>query len=198
MNSAKLRITGPDSAPYVLGAPMHIHEGATHIATMDPVPVNRVGTEVHLEHFTPIDPVALQKREIGKLLLVEVAAFIIENFTTVQAISFALTRNIDSYGDAMKLASMRSGVLQSIGTEHIVIAPKPDAVHAGHFVVSGLWEYNPSSVAALHAVLKAERDAYDEREALAARDRASPRIDAWVRRFFPRGTLPGDAGESTR
>ncbi len=191
MNSAKLRITGPGGVPYVLGAPMCIHEGGTHIATMDPVPVNQGATEVHLEHFTPIDAAAHQKNAIGKLLLFEVVAFIVENFTTVQAISFSLSRNIESYGDAKKLASMRSAVLQSIGTEHIVIAPKPDASLAGHFVVSGLWEYNPATLAALHAVLAAEREAYDQREALASQGRHAPGLDTWVRRLFPRGTHAG-------
>lgn len=198
MNSAKLRITGADSKPYVLGTPMHIHEGGSLVATMDPVPVNRGGTEVHLEHFSPIDPASHQKRDIGRLLLVEVVNFIVENFTTVQAISFALSRHIESYDDGMKLASMRSAVLQSIGTEHIMIAPKPDAAHAGHFVVSGVWEYNPATLAALQAVLQNERNAYDAKALHEAKERGAPRLDGWMRRLFPRGTLPGDAGETSR
>lgn len=198
MNSAKLQITGPDATPCVLGGPMWIYEGATLLATMDPVPVNPEGTEVHLEYFTPTDAAAHQKNAIGKLLLFELVAFIVENFTSVLAISFTLSRNIESYGDGMKLASMRCAVLQSMGAGHVLIAPKPDAAHAGHFVVSGLWEYTPATLAALQTVLQAERDAYDERQALAAGHRGMPRLDAWMRRFIPRGALPGSAGEPTR
>jgi hypothetical protein len=177
---------------------MLLYDGSTHIGTLDPMPVNREGTEVHIEHFTPTSVVSQQKLEISKLALVEMVMFVAENFTAVQAISLSLSRQIEGYGDGMRLAGARSAFLQSIGASHILITPKPDAEHMGHFVVAGLWEYNPANLAALASVLAAEREAYyGGREAAAARERL-PRLDAWVRRFFPRPLPPTKTGESKR
>ncbi|MBT2299555.1 hypothetical protein J7E70_03660 [Variovorax paradoxus] len=195
MSTAKLRITGPGSSPYVLGAPMYLFDGPTHIGILDPVPVNREGTEVHIEHFTPSILVSQQKLEISKLALVEMVMFVAENFTSVQAISLSLSRQVEGYGDGMRLAGARSAFLQSIGAGHIMITPKPDAEHMGHFVVAGLWEYNPTNLAALAAVLEAERHAYySGREAAAAQAKLS-RSDSWVRRLFSRPPPSADANE---
>ena len=115
---------------------MHLYDGSTHIGILDPVPVNREGTEVHIEHFTPSILVSQQKLEISKLALVEMVMFVAENFTSVQAISLSLSWQVEGYGDGMRLAGARSAFLQSIGAGHIMIMPKPDAEHMGHFVVS--------------------------------------------------------------
>src|SRR5690606_36365728 len=133
MTSAKLRITGPGERPYALGEPMHLFDGVLHVGTLDGFPVDRERTEAHIGRFTPTNVVSHQKKEIGKLALLEMVMFIAENFTSVQVVSFSLSRDIEGYGGGMQLASARSALLQSIGTTHIVIAPKPDAVQMGHF-----------------------------------------------------------------
>ncbi|VTU26488.1 hypothetical protein SRS16CHR_03868 [Variovorax sp. SRS16] len=180
MSFTQLRITGPDSAPYVLGAPMHLYERDFCVGIMDPVPVSAGGTEVHIEHFNiAADTPAHQRREIGRLVLLEVVAFLAENFADVQAVSLALSRDIEGYSDGMTLASARSATLQSIGARHIMITPKPDAAHAGHFVVAGLWEYNQANLAALMAHLQKEREAYRERDAAAAKTRAPGLFARW-------------------
>ncbi|GAA4336293.1 hypothetical protein GCM10023165_13470 [Variovorax defluvii] len=194
MTRAKLRITGPDSSPYVLGAPMYLYDGSLHIATLDPVPVNREGTEVHIEHFTPTPAVTQQKLEISKLALVEMVYFIAENFTSVQAISLSLSRQVEGYGDGMRLAGARSAFLQSLGAGHIVIAPKPNAEHMGHFIVSGLWEYNPGNLQALAAVLEHEREVYyaSRPDTLAAEEARRSGLGAWMRRFMPKAAPRND------
>jgi hypothetical protein len=186
MTRAKLRITGPHSSPYVLGEPMYLYDGSLHIATLDPVPVNREGTEVHIEHFNPTAVVTQQKLEISKLALVEMVYFIAENFTSVQAISLSLSRQVEGYGDGMRLAGARSAFLQSLGASHIVIAPKPNAEHMGHFIVSGLWEYNPVNLEALASVLRHERDTYYGGRAATAEVTRRPGLGAWVRRLMPK------------
>ena len=197
MTRAKLRITGPESSPYVLGAPMYLYDGPLHIATLDPVPVNREGTEVHIEHFTPTPVVTQQKLEISKLALVEMVYFVAENFTSVQAISLSLSRQVEGYGDGMRLAGARSAFLQSLGAGHIVIAPKPNAEHMGHFIVSGLWEYNPVNLQALAAVLEHEREAYYASRAgnAAAEEARRQGLGAWMRRFMPKAAPRSDGGK---
>lgn len=185
MTSARLQIRPPDTGPYVLGAPMHLYDGATHVASLDPVPVNREGTEVLVAHFTPMHVVSEQKKEIGKLALVEIAMFLAENFTTVQTIRFSLGRNVEGYGDGVRLAVARSAFLQSIGAADVLMVPQPDAELMGHFVVTGIWTYNPTNLASLAEVLEAERQAYAQREAAAAAARRAAR-GSWMRRLFQR------------
>ncbi|RZL88235.1 MAG: hypothetical protein EOP82_23645 [Variovorax sp.] len=112
---------------------------------------------------------------------------------TVQAIRFSLGRDIEGYGDGLKLADVRSRLLLSIGASHIVVTPKPDAAHAGHFVVAAVWEYNRANLAALASRLEAERDAYREREARAAEARPA-RVGSWIRRLLQRQRSTPSAG----
>jgi hypothetical protein len=174
---------------------MYLYDGSLHVATLDPVPVNREGTEVHIEHFTPTAVVTQRKLEISKLALVEMVYFVAENFTSVQAISLALSRQVEGYGDGMRLAGARSAFLQSLGASHIVIAPKPNAEHMGHFVVSGLWEYNPANLEALASVLRHERETYYGRRAASTEEARRPGLGAWVRRFIPGGAPRTGDGE---
>jgi hypothetical protein len=168
MSFTQLRITGPDSTPYVLGAPLYLFDGELRIGVMDPVPVSTDGAEVHVEHFNIAAGVpGHQRREVGRLVLFEVVAYLVQNFPHVQAVSVALSRDIEGYSDGMTLATSRSATLQGIGARHIMITPKPDAAHVGHFVVAGLWEYNQANLEALTARLQQEREAYRERDAAA-------------------------------
>jgi len=182
MSFTQLRITGPDSTPYKLGAPLHLYDGDLRVGVMDPIPVSRDGAEVHVEHFNVAPGVpGHQRREIGRLVLLEVVAFLAENFSQVQAVSVALSRDIEGYADGMTLANSRSAALQGIGARHIMITPKPDAAHMGHFVVAGLWEYNQANLEALHARLQKEREAYcdRERDAAAAKARGPGLFSKW-------------------
>ena len=156
----KIRITGKGGVAYVLGTPMCLYDGDVHIGTLDPVPVNKLGTEVHVEHFTPAAIPGDRKVALSKLVLVEMVLYLAENFNSVQAISVALGREIEGYGDAVRLADARSIFLENIGASHIKMTPKPNGEHMGHFVVSGVWIYNPSNFAALTEVVQAERDTY--------------------------------------
>ncbi|MBU1360547.1 MAG: hypothetical protein KKC85_03340 [Gammaproteobacteria bacterium] len=186
MKPARFRITGPDRVPYRLGMPMHIHEGPLRVGVIDPVPVQRGGSEVHLEHFVPTHAADYRKRQIGRLMLAEVVSFIVENFTQVQAISFTLGRDIGdtSTNDRTQRASTRSALLQRMGASHVLSAPKPDAAQEGHFVVTGIWEYNPASVAALAEVLRVERELC---AGFASMPRSVPsRLGSWTRRLLPR------------
>jgi hypothetical protein len=182
-----LQLTGPHGRPYVLGEALHLHDGEVLLGMLDPVPVNRTGTEVHIEHFAPNYRVGGQARDNGRLVLLEMVAFIVERFNAVQAISITLSRNIENYADGLNLATVRSAFLHSIGTTNILVAPKPDPDQAGHFVVSGVWIYNPDNLAALRAVLNVEREAYRARNA-AAPVRAAALVDAFKRRMR---SLPG-------
>ena len=183
MTFAKLRITGPDSTPYVLGEPMHLHDGDVLVGKLDPVIVADGGTLVHIEHFRAVDTVSHRKREIGKLAMLEMVAFIAETFSDVQVVTFSLSRTIESYGDGMKLAGARSELLYAIGAKDIVIAPKPDSLEMGHFMVSAVWEYNPDNLNALAGALAAERKAYGMREAAAEGEQRAAG-GSWLRKLF--------------
>jgi len=187
MSFSRLRITGPDEGPGVLGAPLHVHDGDFHIGVLDPVPVGRDGSEVCIQHFKHTDTAACDRVKIGSLVLMELVSFIAEQFTTVTAITVVLTREATGYGDGIRLARERSALLQSIGANHIVITPKPLAERAGHFVVTGVWEYNQANLAALAQAVERERAAYVERrDALPFQNARQPSPRAWLDRLLGR------------
>ena len=184
MSTHSLRVTGPALEACVLGGPMLVHYGEQHLGTVDPVPVSRGGTEIRIEHFTPSRTEAAQRLhglKIGRIILLELVAFIAERFSTVTLVRLCLHRDIESYREGITLAAERSELLQAMGASHIVITPKPDAARIGHFVVAGAWEYNQANLAALGATLEVERAAYGERERLAAT--RTRRKGCWL---FPR------------
>jgi hypothetical protein len=184
MRLKTLKITGPGQAAYALGAPLLVFDDEQHLGTVDPVPVSADGTEVHIEHFVPTD--IGKERSLGSLILVELAAFLVENCTTVQVISFALGRDIEGYHDANKLASVRSALLHSIGAAQVLITPRPDLLHAGHFIVAGIWEYNQANIKALYAALHTERAIFGMSDAAEAGSEPRGPI-AWLKRLLPRG-----------
>lgn len=183
MSTHSLRVTGPALEACVLGGPMLVHYGEQHLGTLDPVPVSRGGTEIRIEHFTPSRTEEAQRLhglKIGRVILLELVAFVAERFSTVTLVQLCLNRDIESYR-GITLAAERSELLQAMGASHIVITPKPDAARIGHFVVAGAWEYNQANLAALGATLEVERAAYGERERLAAT--RTRRKGCWL---FPR------------
>lgn len=196
MSIHRLRITGPDLEPCVLGGPMRVHYGETLVGTLDPVPVYRGATEVRVEHFTPAgteEGRRLQRLRIGRVLLLELVTFIAEHFSSVTLIQISLARDIEGYGEGFRLAAERSTLLQSMGASRIVITPMPDTQRMGHFVVAGVWEYKQASLVALATTLEAEWIAFDERHAAAGR--ASGRKRRW---FFARRAPFGGARRPRR
>lgn len=156
-----IRITGPASAPYTLGQPIHVHDQDRHLATLDPVPLLRNGTEIHIEAFQPSRAVREERRHVGRLIFLEICAFIAENFPQVQAISFSFSRQVDVLGGGEEQAVSRSETMSRIGALDVHITPKANA-QPGHFVVSGVWVYSEPNHAALKAVLEEERAIYRE------------------------------------
>jgi len=159
-----LRITGPDAKPYVLGETIDVYDGSTHVGRVLSVGVGANGNEVRLEDFLTTDLGDLRAKGIALLVMAEIVTFVSERYPSVHAIGIVLSRDLEGFeGREAKLASVRSRMLQSIGADSIRVTPKPHARHAGHFVVSGIWQYNRSSVEALAKVLETERAAYGER-----------------------------------
>ncbi|MBS0455052.1 MAG: hypothetical protein JSS14_27460 [Proteobacteria bacterium] len=159
MTSGLLRITGPDAEPYTLGRPIWVYTGEDLLAKLDPVPLLRSGTELHIEAFEPTGSVRDEPRHVGRLIFLEICAFIIENFQQIQAISFVLSRQIDWLANGAALAATRSETMTRIGAVDVRIEPKSDA-KPGHFVVSGVWIYSERTHAALMSVLEKERANY--------------------------------------
>jgi|UPI0004802DF0 hypothetical protein len=181
-----LRFTGADFGPCVLGAPIFAHYGDIHVGTIDPMPISRGGTEVRIQYYTPATAEgsrALQKLRLGRVILLELVAFIATHFSTVSVVSFILNRDIEGYGDGIRLAGSRSALLQSIGAEHIVITPKPQGERAGHFVVAAFWQYNAANLASLDEAIRAEWSGFHERQAAAALGQEL-RANSWLRRFL--------------
>lgn len=189
MSIHSLRFTGPEMGPCVLGEPMLAHYGEIFIGTLDPVPVSRGGTEVRIEHFTAAGTEAgrrLQKLKIGRVVLLELVAYIAEHFSSVTLIQISLARDIEGYAEGFRLAAERSAMLQAIGAEHILITPMPDTRRMGHFVVAGVWQYKQANLAALIRTLELEWAAFDERA-------AAPRPTRKRRWFFARRPSVGGA-----
>jgi hypothetical protein len=157
--SGILKITGPDSAPYALGQPIHVYDHDLLLATLDPVPLRKSGTEIHIEAFKPTRIVRQERRHVGRLIFLEICAFVAENFPQVQAISFIFSRQVDVLGGGAEQAAARSETMSRIGALDVRIAPKADA-RPGHFVVSGIWAYSERNYAALMVVLEEERALY--------------------------------------
>ncbi|MDM0114907.1 hypothetical protein QTI66_22345 [Variovorax sp. J22R133] len=165
MTFRSLRITGPNKRPYVLGEPIDVYDGNEHVGTLLSVSVSANGNEVRLEDFLTASLPDFRSKGIATLVTAEIVTFISERFPSVHAIGIVLSREIEGFETrGNKLASFRSDMLRSIGADGIRVTPKPHAEHAGHFVVSGIWQYNRANVEALAAVLERERAAYRERK----------------------------------
>ncbi|MDM0110629.1 hypothetical protein QTI66_00625 [Variovorax sp. J22R133] len=161
MNDKKLRITGPDATPYTLGQPMHVYDGDLLLGTLDPVPLLKSGTELFVEAFTPARAVSEEPRHVGRLIFLEICAFIAEHYPQIQAISFVFSRQVDVLGAGEQQALARAETMARIGAINVKMTPKANAL-PGHFVVSGIWPYSQHNLAALHGVLEEERALYRE------------------------------------
>ncbi|MDN8614315.1 hypothetical protein [Variovorax ginsengisoli] len=184
MTFKKLRITGPGAAPYQLGQPMHVYDANVLLGTLDPVPVSNGGTEIHIEHFQPTRVVRDEQRHVGRLVFLEICAFVSEHFHQVQAISFAFTRDVSILGGGVQQAAARIETMDRIGAINVQIRPKADAL-PGQFVVTGVWAYSESSMAALRVVLEEQRALYRDRPmAIGVADK--PGVRAALRRLISR------------
>lgn len=167
-----LRITGPRPGPYVLGDPIHVLDGSTHLGRLQRVSMNAGGGELLLEDFITTDLELMRSRRLTRLITVEVLSFFVERYPTISAIGIVLSADIEviegAPGGAAKLASARERLLQSIGADHIRVTPDPHPRYPAHFAVSGIWQYNRDNAQTLAAALQTERAAYGERLAALA------------------------------
>ena len=169
MTFKSLRITGPDKRPYVLGDPIDVFDGQEHVGRLLSVSVSANGNEVRLEDFLTTSLPDMRSKGIPMLVMAEVVTFISERYPSVHAIGIVLSREIEGFeAHGAKLATHRADMLRAIGADGIRVTPKPHAEKAGHFAVSGIWQYNRANIEALAAVLERERAAYRERKQAAA------------------------------
>jgi len=162
MKTRKLRITGPGGATYRLGDPMLVHDGEVLVCTLDPVPVSSTGSEIRVEHFTPSLGGLQEARHLGRLVFLEICAFVVERFEQVQAVSFAFSRPVTMLAGATQHSADRAEIMHRIGIENVQVAPQPSSV-PGHFVVTGVWLYTERNLAALNEVLGELRALYCDR-----------------------------------
>ncbi|MDM0044354.1 hypothetical protein QTH91_07680 [Variovorax dokdonensis] len=149
----------PSGEPYSLGQPLHVYDREHLLGILDPLPLLHNGTQVHIEGFVAQPIILKEDRHVGRLIFLEVCAFLLANFPQIQSISFRLTRHIDVLGAGERQAAVRTETMLRIGASDVNIAPHPDA-SPGHFVVSGVWVYNNQNLAALHEVLEEQRALY--------------------------------------
>lgn len=160
----RLRLSGPRPGEYAPGEPIDVYHGRTLIGRVNTVSVSVTGNEVRIEDFVASDIADLRARGIASLIMAEVLAFVVRRYPAVNAVGIVLSRDIEGFeGRQSKLASARSDILQRVGADRIRITPQPHAAQAGHFAVSGIWEYTRESLDILKAALEAERAAYRER-----------------------------------
>ncbi len=157
--TTNFRICGPDMSPYQLGAPMHIFDDDRLLGMLDPVLVSADGTSVHIEHFHPSDFVRTAEFHVGRLIFLEICAFLCHTFNNVGAISFVFSRKVDVLGSGTQQALARADIMTRIGATEITIGPKPDRL-PGHFAISGVWQYSDRTLPELLRVLEEERRHY--------------------------------------
>ena len=166
-----LRITGPRSGTYVLGEPLDVLDGNLHLGRLNIVSASPDGSELRLEDFRSTDVKQLGTWRTARLMLVELLGFFVERFPAVSAIGIVLSADIESLESqqdgAIRLATARAQMLQSVGASNIRVTPMPHPRHAAHFVVSGVWLYNHDSAATLTQALQDERLGYAQRLAAA-------------------------------
>lgn len=150
-------MTGPGRTAYVLGRPMHVYEGSLHLGSLDPVPVAHHGTEVHVGNFKPSAALRGERQKLAPLILLEIIAFLADNFASVQLISFCLSLQIEVSADGRQVASDRSALLEAIGAYDIQITTHADGEAVGKLAVVAVWEYNETTRALLAARLDKER-----------------------------------------
>ncbi|MBT2326865.1 hypothetical protein J7E62_31655 [Variovorax paradoxus] len=160
MTFKKLHIAGPDLSSYELGEPMFVHDRGRFLGRVEPVEVSPDRSEVRISRFLPSPSLRTEPRNFGPLLLVEVTMFMAEHLPTIQNVHFALTREIEIYGDGMMVASARVELLRSIGAADVHAQPKPDSSNPGNFVVQGVWAYTERNLAALRLALTMQRELY--------------------------------------
>jgi hypothetical protein len=132
-----------------------------------------------VESFTPASTVREEHRHVGRLIFLEICAFIAEQFPQIQAISFVFSRQVDVLGAGEQQALARAETMARIGAINVKMTPKPDAL-PGHFVVSGIWPYSQQNVEALYGVLAEERARYRD-EPIGARLREKVGVVAALR-----------------
>lgn len=167
-----LRISGLRSGPYVLGEPLDVFDGKVHLGRLNVVSGSPDGSELRLEDFRATDLKQLGSWRTARLIVAEVLTFFIERFPTISAIGIVLSADIESLESqkdgAVRLASARAQMLQSVGTRDIHVTPRPHPRYSAHFVVSGVWLYNRETADLLAGVLRDERQAYGERQTAAS------------------------------
>jgi len=182
-----VKITGPEGRTYQLGNPMYVHTRDHHIVTLDPVHVRNDGTEIHFEEFAPEAIVFEEQRPLGRLILFEIFAFIVDHFPQVQVITFSLSRPVQgTFGSAQHVAS-RMEVLQRAGIQILQVTP----VTSGEHVITGIWVYTDRNIAALRGALQEQREVFRERP-IGSVLRSNARAIARLRRM-----LGGLCGESS-
>ena len=177
MTFAGLRISGRKPGPYVLGEPLDVFDGSMHLGRLNSVSVSADGSELRLEDFRTTDLSRLRTWRTARLIVVEVLHFFVEKYPSVSAIGIVLSADIETLegqeGGAMRLATARSQMLQSVGAQDVLVTPRPHPRHAAHFIVSGVWKYNSENAQTLADALRIERAGYAERLALAAASAAA-------------------------
>jgi len=166
----RLRLAGPGPGDYAQGESILVFHGRQLIGRVQNVSVSAGGNEVRLEEFMAQDIADLRARGIALLIMAEVIAFVLNHYPAVQIVGLVLSRDIEGFEDrGNTLASARADMLRQVGAERIRVTPKPHAAQAGHFAVSGIWEYSRESLDTLKATLDAQRIAYCERLDMAER-----------------------------
>jgi hypothetical protein len=138
---------------------MLVFDGDVLVCTVDPVPVSPSGDEILVEHFTPPMVGLEESRHLGRLIFLEICAFVAENIHEVRAVTFAFSRPARLLSNP---SADRVETMHRIGIENVQVSPKPSAL-PGHFVVSGTWHYSERNLAALNEVLAELRGLYRDR-----------------------------------
>ncbi|WP_162570805.1 MULTISPECIES: hypothetical protein [unclassified Variovorax] len=148
---------------------MFVYEGARLLGTVEPVEASPDRSEVRVGRFVPSPSSRREVRNFAPLLLAEVTMFLAERFPAIQAVHFALSRELEMHGDGLMVAAARVEFLRSIGATDIEARPRPDASRPGNFVVHGVWAYTEENISSLRMVLAMERELYRKHLAYAAK-----------------------------
>lgn len=174
---SRIRFTGPDGAPYLLGQPMRVYEGSALLATLDPVLIQNGGTELHISDFSPTHAIANETRQIGRWIFFEICVFTIERFPQIQTIGFSFERPFVGPGSGVERAVSRARLLEQVGAVDVSIKLLTTGAH----LVSGVWHYSEQNIASVRNALVEQRTIY-----LDAPIAERKRLHRWAGRILAR------------
>ncbi|MGJ7511502.1 hypothetical protein [Variovorax sp. GT1P44] len=174
----RLVVCGDNGGPVRWDGLVYVRVDSRAIACAEVARIGDGGQRLHVEHFRPIGISAEHAIAVRRLTLLEIITHALAQEPAFAAITVSLHYRAPGEEEGIAEAAARASFLRSFGASEIRVTPDVAQTKAGQFVVSALWERNPTAVQMLEGCLAAERVGYDR---FAASPSLKQRIERWLR-----------------